>query len=197
MTTIVWIHAGSSKRRLLEIRHWLHSLLSDSHPQPWLQLSNQACHQTRSEAVPTRRIRHSHAKPLSHWLSRHSACAGKGQPHFPTAMPPQERDLQALYKKYDKAHIGLECGTGWTDLLDATFVLLNDIAADRDWTPSQIKEKFGCLRLYWYGDLPERTDEVISADEHLSRHLCDVCGGVGVLGSQHGWWSTRCKEHSR
>jgi hypothetical protein len=51
------------------------------------------------------------------------------------------------------------------------------------------------LRFYWYGDLPDLGDEIIEAAEHVSGHLCEVCGALGALQSDHGWWSTRCREH--
>ena len=116
-------------------------------------------------------------------------------PFVPAAMPPEDRDLQVLHKRHDKAVAGFECGPGWADLLDAAFASLKDIAPDRDWAPSQIKEKYGTLRFYWHGDLPDLGDEIISATEHLSGHICEVCGALGVLHTDYGWWSTRCKEH--
>lgn len=119
----------------------------------------------------------------------------RAAPFTPLGMPPEEEDLQALHEKHTKAVVGFECGRGWTDLLDATFTWLNEIAPDRDWSPSQIKEKFGGLRFYWYGDLPDLGDEIIEAAEHASCHLCEVCGEPGALQSDHGWWSTRCREH--
>lgn len=116
-------------------------------------------------------------------------------PFVPAAMPPEDNILQALHKRHVRAVVGFECGPGWADLLDAVFSWLHEIAADREWSPSQIKEKYGSLRFYWHGDLPGLGDEIISAAEHLSAHLCEVCGSPGVLHSEYGWWSTRCKEH--
>lgn len=119
----------------------------------------------------------------------------RAAPFNPLGMPPEERDLQALRNKHVKAVVGFECGPGWTDLLDAAFTWLNDIAPDRDWSPSQIKEKFGSLSFYWWGDLPDLGDQIIEAAELISSHVCEVCGAPGALQSDHGWWSTRCKEH--
>lgn len=119
----------------------------------------------------------------------------RAAPFTPLGMPPEERDLQALRNKHGKAVMGFECGPGWTDLLDAAFIWLNEIAPGRDWSPSQIKEKFGSLRFYWWGDLPDLGDEIICAAEHAFGHICEVCGASGALQSDHGWWSTRCKEH--
>lgn len=119
----------------------------------------------------------------------------RAAPLTPLAMPPDEEDLQALHQKHDKAKAGFECGSGWTDLLDATFTWLHEIAPSADWSPSQIKEKYGTLRFYWHGDLPDLGGEIIDAAELVSGHICEVCGAPGELGSDGGWWSTRCREH--
>lgn len=118
-------------------------------------------------------------------------------PYNPKGWPPEDRDLQALHRKHDKAVVGFECGPGWTDLLDASFAWLHEIAPDRDWAPTQIKEKFGTLRFYWYGDLPDLGDEIISAAEHVSGHHCEMCGAQGHVRKDIGWWSVRCREHSK
>lgn len=118
-------------------------------------------------------------------------------PFFPAAMPPDDKTLSSLHNRHAKAMVGFECGPGWADLFEAVFSWLGEVAPDRDWGPIQIKEKFGALRFYWYGDLPDLGDEIISAAEHLSVHLCEVCGEKGVLRSDEGWWSVRCREHSK
>ena len=119
----------------------------------------------------------------------------RAAPLTPLAMPPEDRDVRALHEKHPRATVSFECGPGWTDLFDAVFSWLHEIAADHDWSPSQIKEKYGTLRLYWYGDLPPLGAEIIEAAEHISGHLCEVCGAPGRLQSQHGWWTTRCRDH--
>jgi hypothetical protein len=119
----------------------------------------------------------------------------RAAPFMPAAMQPDDRDLQMLYKKHGKAVVGFECGPGWADLLDAVFSWLHAIAPANDWAPSQIKEKYGTLRFYWHGDLPDLGDEIIAAAEHLSGHLCEVCGAPGLLHRDGGWWSTRCRDH--
>lgn len=119
----------------------------------------------------------------------------RAAPLTPLAMPPEEEDLQALHQRHEKATVGFECWPGWTDLFDATFAWLHEIAPSTDWSPSQIKEKYGTLRFYWHGDLPDLGSEIIDAAEHLSGHLCEICGAPGELGSDGGWWSTRCREH--
>lgn len=110
-------------------------------------------------------------------------------------LPPEEDDLQALRTRHARAVVPFECWPGWTDLFEAVFTWLGEIAPDHEWSPSQIKEKYGTLRFYWYGDLPDLGAEIIEAAEHISGHLCEVCGAPGRLQSQHGWWTTHCPEH--
>ncbi|MHA6730194.1 hypothetical protein [Devosia sp. A369] len=109
--------------------------------------------------------------------------------------PPEEDDLQALRAKHARAVVPFECWPGWTDLFDTVFTWLHEIAPRHKWTPSQVKEKYGTLRFYWHGDLPALGNEIIEAAEHISGHLCEICGAPGMLQSQHGWWSTLCAEH--
>ncbi len=119
----------------------------------------------------------------------------RAAPFAPLAMPPTEDDLQTLHNKHAPAVVSFECFAGWTDLLDAVFIWLHHIAPDQEWAPSQIKEKHGTLRFYWQGDLPQLGDEIIEAAEHISSHLCEVCGALGKLKNEQGWRSTRCAEH--
>lgn len=111
--------------------------------------------------------------------------------------PPQDKDLLALRAGHARATVPFECSAGWTDLLAAVFTWLEEVAPHHEWSPSQIKEKYGTLRFYWHGDLPEHGDEIIEAAEHVSGHVCEVCGAPGTLRDQQGWWTTRCHEHKR
>lgn len=121
----------------------------------------------------------------------------RAAPLTPLALPPAEADLLALHQKHKRATVGFECLPGWTDLLDAVFTWLDEIASDRNWALDQIKEKYGTLRFYWHGDLPELGDAIISAAEHLSGHVCEACGAPGSQQSWNGWWNTHCPDHKR
>lgn len=110
-------------------------------------------------------------------------------------IPPTDDELLAMHTCHVRATAGFECGAGWTDLLDTVFTWLNEIAPHHAWSPSQIKEKLGTLRFYWWGDLPNLADQVIDAAEHVSAHVCEVCGAPGALRDDHGWLSTRCRHH--
>jgi hypothetical protein len=111
-------------------------------------------------------------------------------------VPPTNDDLLALHSRHVRATVGFECFHGWADLLDALFTWLTEIAPQADWQPVQIKEKFASLRFYWTGNLPHLAQQAIEAAEHVSGYVCEVCGGPGVLQSDGGWMTTRCRLHA-
>jgi hypothetical protein len=97
---------------------------------------------------------------------------------------------------------GFCCGDGWYDILykmskelDIFFnaKLLDDPAFVY---PSvfQVKEKFGTLRVYMEGKLPEGTGNIIGKYEGLSEVTCMDCGStVDVMSRQNrGWIVTLC-----
>jgi hypothetical protein len=67
-------------------------------------------------------------------------------------------------------------------------------------TAWQIKEKFGGLRFYWYGDVsPEtksRIDEAIALAEARSACTCETCGEPGRLYQVSGCFTTTCRAHA-
>lgn len=58
---------------------------------------------------------------------------------------------------------------------------------------TQVKEKFGTLRFYYYGG-----DEYISGAVHMAENMsgvtCEVCGSPGKS-NEGGWIKVRCEEH--
>ncbi|OKO82498.1 hypothetical protein AC630_13180 [Bradyrhizobium sp. AS23.2] len=93
-----------------------------------------------------------------------------------------------------------ECGSGWHDLLDRMCVRIRTaIRAGGTFKFSQIKEKYGTLRVYWEGRLSaEKTiqvEEAIALAEARSATCCEVRGDPGRL---HGddWLTTRCATHA-
>ncbi len=60
-----------------------------------------------------------------------------------------------------------------------------------------LHQKYGTLRFYWSGDLPEPGDAIISAAEHLSGHVCEACGAPGSQQNWSGWWNTHCPDHTQ
>jgi hypothetical protein len=96
-----------------------------------------------------------------------------------------------------------ECGEGWWDVLDRACARIRAARADAgtNFRLSQIKEKFGSLRIYWDGGLsPEavaQVEEAIVLAEARSACTCEICGREGRLCDRGGWLATACPEHAR
>jgi hypothetical protein len=87
-------------------------------------------------------------------------------------------------------NIKLMVGPGWSNLIDEVF---NRLEKFPDSYISQIKEKWGRLRIYVYG-VDEATLEFIDWIEERSGTICEVCGGPGEL-RDGGWIVCRCDKH--
>ena len=104
--------------------------------------------------------------------------------------PPNEEDWRQVY-----AVLGVhpEHGSGWFDLVLAAAHWIIELGGDP--RTGQLKEKYGSMRWYYHGDVTALGDEIISAAEHLSERICEVCGAPGE--SNHsGWVKVRCEEHA-
>lgn len=85
-------------------------------------------------------------------------------------------------------------GPGWDALIDPIVKRANEIGA----TIGQIKEKYGCLRVYLdpcYVDCDE-LEEMIDKAEADSATTCEMCGKIGHTMVKAHWWKTLCKEHA-
>lgn len=88
---------------------------------------------------------------------------------------------------------------GWYDLLNGLFAIIEssieyDFPAEkRDQIyATQIKEKFGTLRVYMYG-LNDRISGAIDMAELYSGLVCEVCGNKGSLVHIGNWVQTLCE----
>lgn len=93
----------------------------------------------------------------------------------------------------------VECGPGWTDLLEALNELL-DVEAGPDFRFTQVKEKWGALRCYWTGDDPSgRIDQLVEAAEEISQGMCETCGANAAMRQTRpgGYIYAACDEHAR
>jgi hypothetical protein len=94
------------------------------------------------------------------------------------------------------------CGDGWRDLLERACNRIESALADGGgaFTAWQIKEKFGGLRFYWYGDVSPETkskiDDAIALAEGRSACTCETCGEPGRLYQISGWYKTACRAHA-
>lgn len=113
-----------------------------------------------------------------------------------------------IYRPYEShspfAMFGFEVGEGWYDIIDRMLNKLEPIAIasnkkykdeyECSFVLSQLKEKFGILRVYTSFHEDDAQD-VITAAENESAKTCEVCGKPGRIVGK-GWWSARCTECS-
>lgn len=92
-------------------------------------------------------------------------------------------------------------GAGWAALINLVF---NNIDNDNKYNSgrfmggvviTQVKEKFGTLRMYHYTTNGDEgyTDGFMSAVQGMSAHICEDCGKPGTIGGR-GWIRTLCGE---
>lgn len=105
---------------------------------------------------------------------------------------------------------GIECGDGWFDILSSLCFMINqqerNIEGNNKYRISQnqepveyepfrftqIKEKFGGLRIYYYGG-NEYTRGLVGMAESWSFHICEKCGAKGSP-DKKGWIMTLCEN---
>lgn len=119
-----------------------------------------------------------------------------------------EARFAALQAKPVFSRCGIAVGAGWLSLLERLVAGIEAMPGGAAIRASDCKEKFGGLRLYTHVDdhmlatlqpLPAydgpSADDLISAAEDASEHVCQWCGDVGETVTIHGWVSTLCSRH--
>jgi hypothetical protein len=81
---------------------------------------------------------------------------------------------------------------GWADLIATTTSMIAE--AGETIVYGQIKQKFGSARLY-FDQGGETAFELTTLAEHVSGHICEVCGGPGKTVDRKGWLTTLCTFH--
>lgn len=83
-------------------------------------------------------------------------------------------------------------GTTWPD------VLAEDTESFAIEHPqfTQIKEKYGTLRVYGF-NINDEQQAIIDKYERLSATTCETCGAEGKLRVKGGWYYVTCDEHAR
>lgn len=93
----------------------------------------------------------------------------------------------------------MSCGPGWSDLIEAVNELVDQEGVDPI-TFSQIKEKYGSLRMYWHGiDPVGRIDALVDAAEEISEGVCETCGKASKMrqsGGPGGYVHSACDDHA-
>ena len=131
----------------------------------------------------------------------------------------KEKLQESLYKKYPTLFsrrnlatsdtcmcYGITCDSGWYKLIDdCCYSIMNYCTKNNCKIPKfdQIKEKFGCLRIYFYtNDSPEcykDLTEIVNIFEGLSSNICEICGDAGKVGTHErtrarGYILTLCES---
>jgi hypothetical protein len=88
---------------------------------------------------------------------------------------------------------GWEVGLGWLSLLEEVLHELDQATSDVQVT--QVKEKFGTLRVYVADKKDDLVKTFLRSAEVRSATVCEICGDAGELIRSDGWIRTRCKRH--
>lgn len=94
----------------------------------------------------------------------------------------------------DNDNVFHECGPGWSGLVAPIVAHANEIGV----TITQVKEKFGCLRVYFDPGQSDtdKLEDMIDAAELASATICEMCGAAGLRLSKGGWQKVLCKQHA-
>jgi hypothetical protein len=116
-----------------------------------------------------------------------------------------EKQYPLCFKHQGCCMLGIECQTGWNQLLHNLFTKLEGyLAANPEkfidcefpFRIDQIKEKFGTLRFYVSGAASDEMMIAIDDAEVQSAKICEVCSKRGVVHVSKGgfWLKTLCSE---
>jgi hypothetical protein len=86
---------------------------------------------------------------------------------------------------------GIECGDGWLTLVNP----LINLCQQHGVKIAQIKSKFGTLRFYVDGEVPEIVRMAIEGAETISKMMCEQCGKPSSIKVVNNWLFNACEEH--
>ncbi|MEO9786628.1 MAG: hypothetical protein ABJF67_03340 [Aurantimonas coralicida] len=87
---------------------------------------------------------------------------------------------------------------GWDALVEALLKRIHDSLdseAREAFRVSQIKEKYGELRVYHNGD--DEVEAMVDEATETSRRTCQICGEPGKITNNKGWVAALCEEHAK
>ena len=108
--------------------------------------------------------------------------------------PERARDLCAKHPSILKEDFYFECDDGWYDLLEILFIEIEAYCSQFELeypTASQIKEKFGKLRIYLDGS-DQTIERMVWLTEHMSGRICSICGNKGRMNVVRAWSMVVC-----
>ncbi len=86
---------------------------------------------------------------------------------------------------------GFECGEGWHPILERLFEAISKLDKPEGFEVTQVKEKYGSLRVNTNYSTDE-IDDLIDKAEEESITTCEVCGKPGKLSKKNFWYKTLC-----
>lgn len=93
-----------------------------------------------------------------------------------------------MRQRVDREYAKMCVGAGWSGLIDELFDLFEQYKSE----PTQIKEKFGQLRIYAFPANEEMYD-AIEEIEKRSAKICETCGAPSKIHNRGGWLKSICK----
>jgi hypothetical protein len=103
-------------------------------------------------------------------------------------------DLEQRYQHLLSTRFqGWEIGEGWKALVEEVLHELDQAAPDVRVT--QVKEKFGTLRIYVANKKDDVAKEIVRSAEARSATICEICGQQGDLIREDAWVRVRCPDH--
>lgn len=93
---------------------------------------------------------------------------------------------------------GIEFNDGWYPILEELCKEISKI--DNTVYFTQLKEKFGTMRVYTSGASSETFNsihDIIEKYENLSGTICEDCGKPGKVRNDLGWIRTLCQDHHK
>lgn len=93
---------------------------------------------------------------------------------------------------------GFECGDGWFELLRDLFAELNAIPDIGRISITQVKQKYGELRVYTSGEAVPGVDAAIQKAAERALITCEKCGKEGrPVVNERGWHRVTCDGHRK
>ncbi len=112
-------------------------------------------------------------------------------------------DLKRKHRSFLAPQFSFECGPGWIGILAVLFAALEaELPTGTVLCVTQIKEKFGGLRVYRQAEpgMPDqlqwRIYRLIALAEARSFHVCERCGRPARLWERQGFFVTACDRHA-
>ncbi len=104
--------------------------------------------------------------------------------------------------RYSINHFGFEHDDGWYKIVFNLMQCIDNYIKNNPQLEipkvsiTQVKEKFGTLRFYYNGG-DENIDGMVWFAEHLSGHICEICGEAGENKVVNSWYKTTCEKHTK